>query len=363
MGNPSDGYGGACMSFTVRNSYAEVVGHASDTFRILPGKNDLDFPSLQAFEETAEMTGVYGGLRLVKAACHRFCSLVKATRERLLDIEDQSSLEEGIPISSLVERLHLRQPLTLQYLSTIPVMVGLAGSSAIVLATIRCLCAFYRIPPLVLVAGNESVLPSHILAAECELGIAAGLQDRVAQVYEGLVHMDFGEETMKEGGCGVYERVPVEYLPRCLFLLHRRPSSSSVVHSGLRERYEKRDENVLKAMEDLRGITANVRDILTTTQGNFDDATTEALADLLDSNFDIRASVVEISPDNREMVDSARALGLACKFTGSGGALIALPRPSVFSHSVALPLDRCRAVEELRTRLQPLGIAVELLQT
>lgn len=62
---------------------------------------------------------------------------------------------------------------------------GLSGSSAIVCATLNCFLDFYKVRHLVKV----EVRPSLVLAAENELGIVAGLQDRVAQVYGGLVYM------------------------------------------------------------------------------------------------------------------------------------------------------------------------------
>lgn len=62
---------------------------------------------------------------------------------------------------------------------------GLSGSSAIVCAALSCLLDFYKVRHLVKV----EVRPKLILSAEQELGIVAGLQDRVAQVYGGLVYM------------------------------------------------------------------------------------------------------------------------------------------------------------------------------
>jgi hypothetical protein len=41
-----------------------------------------------------------------------------------------------------------------------------------------------------------------VLAAEAELGITAGLQDRVIQVYGGLVYMDFERGLVERHGHG-----------------------------------------------------------------------------------------------------------------------------------------------------------------
>lgn len=62
---------------------------------------------------------------------------------------------------------------------------GLSGSSAIVCAALSCLLDFYNVRHLIKV----EIRPHLILSAEKELGIVAGLQDRVAQVYGGLVYM------------------------------------------------------------------------------------------------------------------------------------------------------------------------------
>ena len=71
--------------------------------------------------------------------------------------------------------------------TNIPRSVGLAGSSAIVIAVLRALCASHAI------ALAPDALARLALEVETEeLGIAAGLQDRIAQVYGGVTFMDFG---------------------------------------------------------------------------------------------------------------------------------------------------------------------------
>ena len=65
---------------------------------------------------------------------------------------------------------------------------GLSGSSAIICAALSCLLDFYDVGHFVKVEDR----PSIILSAEEEIGITAGLQDRVIQVYGGLVYMVCG---------------------------------------------------------------------------------------------------------------------------------------------------------------------------
>ena len=86
--------------------------------------------------------------------------------------------------------------------------VGLAGSSAIVIAAFRALLSFFSLPLSALALPLDH-LPHEILAIEqVELGIVAGPQDRVIQVYEGCVYMEFDEEVVRErGGVGRYTSI------------------------------------------------------------------------------------------------------------------------------------------------------------
>src|SRR5207249_7064803 len=174
VGNPSDGYHGKTISVIVRNFAAEVVLYEWEDVELVP--TDLDrsrFRSVHDLVRDVKLHGYYGGLRLIKATVKKFVEYCQ---------------RHGHP-------LHDRN-FTIRYQTSIPRQVGLAGSSAIIVATLRCLCDFYQ------VAIPREVQPSLALSVENEeLGIAAGLQDRVIQVYEGLVYMDFARERMREQ-CG-----------------------------------------------------------------------------------------------------------------------------------------------------------------
>src|SRR5262249_37539971 len=125
---------------------------------------------------------------------------------------------------------------SIRYQTTIPRQVGLAGSSAIIVATLRCLLGFYR------VEIPRHLLPSLALAVETdELGIAAGLQDRVIQVYEGLVYMDFSREALREEAglrYGYYECLDPALLPS-LYVAYKADISepTEVFHNQIRARY------------------------------------------------------------------------------------------------------------------------------
>ena len=76
--------------------------------------------------------------------------------------------------------------------------IGLAGSSAICYSCVKALMAFYGLTYRDI---PKHLLPSFVLKIENEeLGINAGLQDRVVQVYEGLVYMDLSISLLNSRG-------------------------------------------------------------------------------------------------------------------------------------------------------------------
>jgi len=162
--------------------------------------------------------------------------------------------------------------------------------------------------------------PSLALSVETEeLGITAGLQDRVIQVYEGMVYMDFAEASMREEAgyrYGTYERLDPVLLPP-LYIAFREDAGepTEISHTPLRARYEQGDPVVRTAMERFAELTVQARAALL--RGD-----TAELSRLMDENFDLRRSIVQLRPEHIEMLETARSLGVSAKFAGSGGAII-----------------------------------------
>jgi len=121
----------------------------------------------------------------------------------------------------------------------------MAGSSAIIVAALRCLMDFYQIDI------PKVVQPSLALSVEVEeLGIGAGLQDRVIQVYEGVVYMDFAPEHMQETNGylhGQYEPLDPNLLPP-IYLAYNTDSSepTEVFHNDIRGRFHRGDNTVIR---------------------------------------------------------------------------------------------------------------------
>jgi glucuronokinase len=292
VGNPSDGYHGKTISIIVRNLHAEVVLYEWDSVEIMWSDEDQSrFRSIHELAQDVKLHGYYGGIRLVKATIKKFVEYCKA----------------------IGHTLHAKN-FSIRYHSTIPRQVGLAGSSAIIVATLRCLMDFYG------VAIAREVQPSLARAVETdELGIAAGLQDRVIQVYEGLVYMDFARDQMRQQAgysYGVYEPLDPALLPP-LYIAYKDAVSepTEVFHNDIRERYNRGEEKVVRAMERFGNLAEKARSALLERDHTL-------LARLMNENFDTRRSIYELPKAQIEMVELARSVGASAKFAGSGGAII-----------------------------------------
>ena len=289
IGNPSDGYHGKTISLIVKNFSADVVIYEWPQLEIIPTRQDhCRFDSLDEFLHDTRLNGYYGGLRLVKAAIKRFAEYCE---------------RQGIELPA--------RNFSLRYSSNIPRQVGLAGSSAIVTATMRALCRFYD------VTIPREILPGLILSVERdELGIGAGLQDRVAQVYEGLTYMDFNQEFMDRHGHGSYEPLDPAVLPP-LYIAYQTElaESSEVFHNDIRKRYDSGEQKVIDAMQTFADLARQARECLLGRDY-------ENLATLMNKNFDTRRGIYNLNPKHIRMIELARQIGASSQFAGSGGSVV-----------------------------------------
>jgi len=290
IGNPSDGYFGKTIAFVFSNYDAEVQLYESPELDLLPSLRDhSSFKSIDHLAEDVGLFGYYGGIRLLKATIKKFHEYCQCNA---IELDDRN--------------------FTIRYQTSIPNRLGLAGSSAIITACIRALKRFYN------VKIAKPILANLVLSVEREeLGIDAGLQDRVAQSYNIPVFMDFDRAHMKEYGYGVYKEME---LPESLnlYIAFRTDLSegSEILHGHLREDYESGKPEVLAAMKEWAELTDRVRESI-----KENDA--ESLHKLINRNYDLREEVCStISPKNKLMVNLARECGSSAKFTGSGGAII-----------------------------------------
>lgn len=119
---------------------------------------------------------------------------------------------------------------------------GLSGSSALACAALNCLLHHHGAEAHLPVA----VRPQLVLEAEQEVGITAGLQDRVVQVYGGLLHMNFDPAYLSAHGHGRYQSLDPALLPPLHLIYPASPPAagkdSGVVHSTVKQRWLAGDE-------------------------------------------------------------------------------------------------------------------------
>ena len=291
LGNPSDGYFGKTISISVKNFGAHVSLYESPELIIEAQREDTNsYKNIHALVERLKLHGYYGGDRLIKAAIKKF---FEYCNEKSIQIENKN--------------------FTIRYRSNIPRQVGLAGSSAIITAVMKALLKFYN------VKVSKEVLPTLILDAEVEeLGINAGLQDRVIQVYQGCVYMDFEQFFLKKHHHGHYEVIDPSRLSN-LYIAYKTELSkvSGTVLNDIRSRYDKGDGEVIQTLSEIGNLALKGREMIET--GNLSE-----LKQLMNLNFDLRSKIMNISQSNRELVETARSCGVSAKFAGSGGSIIGI---------------------------------------
>lgn len=291
IGNPSDGYFGKTISFIVRNFAAEVMCYESPHVSIVPGHRDhLVYTSRRALVDDVSLNGYYGGIRLVKAAIKAFSDYCERAG---IGLDDRN--------------------FTLEYKTNVPVRVGLAGSSAIITATMRALMAFYGVEIV------KPQLPNLILSVETqELGIGAGLQDRVVQVYEGTVFMDFDKVLLDSRGYGTYQEIDTRKLPPLFVAFHDNLSEGTeIYHNNLRSRFDRGEKEVVDGIKTFASFAQEAYNLIEAGKGT-------EIGPLMDANFDLRASLSRISDGNMRLVEAGRKYNANVKFAGSGGAVVGM---------------------------------------
>jgi glucuronokinase len=317
LGNPSDGYGGKCIAAAIDSEgYAEVVVTPSpvddaEAFVVVPNP-DLEMP---ASFSSAAACAAYIGDRGIHYGARQ---LVLAGLSAFVDAYRLSTSVEGA--STKLDSLRCK----ISYSTTIPARLGLSGSSAFILATIRALCRFYG-TTMGGINADIATWPQRVLNAETELlGIAGGLMDRVAQVYEGCVFIDFaikGKPIIKPIAPSLFPAMWLAYAKGGKIGEH-----SGKVHGNLRKQYQAGDKVVLSTLKQLAAVASDGQVLL-------EEASTEApakLSELVAENFSLRVKLMggldDMAVESLQLVKTADEAGLSGKMSGSGGAALCVSK-------------------------------------
>ena len=350
LGNPSDGYFGKTLSFAFSDFGVELTLTESARLCFVPGEvDDATFASPDDLVRDLRLYGYYGGIRLLKAVSKRFF---------------EYCIKHDIALP--------KRNFTASYKINIPRLVGLSGSSAICTAMLKALCRFYEVPILVGAPScscrkeenlhsptpnsNSSIgIPMEVLPTLCleaekeELRINCGFQDRVIQIYNGLVFMDFNKSFVEAHNHGIYERLDpsvfgVPGVPSRrgadqaarlnLYIAYdaQRAEESGEAHKEVKRLFEAKNSDVLAAMSEFADIAQKGRDLLAAQADQVErkggggqrmsSSVSSRLADLINANFDLRDRIFHVAEENRRMVMTARSVGASAKFAGSGGAIV-----------------------------------------
>ena len=270
---------------------------------------------MQDLARDVRLHGYYGGIRLIKATIKRF---VEYCEQRGVALHDRN--------------------FSVRYRRTIPRQVGLAGSSAIIVATLRCLMEFYDVHiPL-------EVQPSLVLSVERdELGIAAGLQDRVIQVYEGLVYMDFDSIGGADGRRLRMLRVRAARSRAAAAALRRLPRRAQRADRGVPQRHPRAVRSG-RAGHRRRPCGASPRSRNAAARRCWPATSTPS------AGWSTRTSTPGAASSPCPLADRDGRDGAPCgasaKFAGSGGAIVGLYRDTATLERLrgALSAIHCRLV-------------------
>lgn len=313
-GNPSDALGGAALAVPVTAMSARVRIRPAERLTVRSA-GASGWASVDELAEHVARVGHDGGDRLVTAA--------------MVTLRSHLVAHDVAPDPS---------PFALDWDTDIPRSVGLAGSSALVIATMRALCVHWG------VELEPSLLAQLALSAEVDqLGIAAGWMDRAVQAHDRPVLVDrrADPDAVVPAMRVVEPSAPVELL---VAWDPAGASPSGRLHSSLRDRYESGDTEVAAAVDDLVDVARRAAEALAR-------ADVVALADEVDRSCALRRRLGALDDATAALVSAVRSAGGVATSAGSGGAVLVVPT-SRSVPEIADLLDRVD-VPCVRVRLAP----------
>ena len=249
-GNPSDGYGGAVVSMMV--------------------------PTFQASARLVTVGDASAPIPIVAS------TIARCARDLGVDPATVVTVESNIPRS-----------------------VGLAGSSAIVIATIRALEEGFG-----LALTPEEVADLAYRVEREDLGIAGGWQDQIVQSHGTTGLMEFGGESITHRRLVIPEGPDI---PMFVAWSERDSEASGESHAALQARRES---------SLLRNIMAELADCARAAAAAIERRDVHAVKEAMGRTFTLRCEVMEVSAPHRLAVERAGAHGAVANVTGSGGAVV-----------------------------------------
>jgi glucuronokinase len=291
-GNPSDALGGAAFAVPVEQLTATVEITDADAMSIERVDAATPFRSVTALVEHTERYGHDGGDRLVTAA---IVTLQHHLRRLDVAVDDR--------------------PFRAAWRTEIPRSVGLAGSSALVIATLRALMSRWQIEL------SSPELAALALSAESdELGIAAGWMDRAVQAHGRPTLVD----TRSLGPDGTPPMRLIDPAGPIDLVVAWDPAGaapSGRLHGDLRAALAEGDPQVRAAVDAL--VVAAHDAAAAMSAGDV-----AALADAVGRSCALRERLGALDAVTASMAEAVRQAGGSATSAGSGGAVLAVPGSS-----------------------------------
>lgn len=287
-GNPSDALGGAAFAVPIEQLSARVELADADAMVIERVDASASFRSVSALVEHTERYGHDGGDRLVTAA---IVTLQHHLRRHDTAVDDR--------------------PFRAAWSTEIPRSVGLAGSSALVIATLRALASRWQ------VELTSPELAALALAAESdELGIAAGWMDRAVQAHGRPTLVD----TRSVDAQGTPSMRLVDPVTTIELVVAWDPSGaapSGRLHGDLRAALAAGDPKVQAAVDELVLAAHDAAEAVTC-------GDVAQLSDAVRRSCALRRRLGALDTITAAMVDAVHAAGGTATSAGSGGAVLAV---------------------------------------
>ena len=274
IGNPSDGYGGAVVSCTIRNRATATI-ESADSLIVTTGNGDKIFNRAEDFVLRSDYYDIF---RAVFAYFKLY------------------SLKARIVLST-----------------TIPKEAGLAGSTVALSAILMVILAYINKKyDQCYIAELNRFIEYNYLKCQC------GYQDAYMTIFGGLKYLDFhGKEKYRELDEEPYayvEKLNTNYKKLPFIIAHTGVKrNSGQYHLPIRRRWLNGEEKVVEAYKKISALASEGKEALLS--GNW-----HRLAWLMNENHHIQESLAFCGEDNNRLIKTALNNGaLAAKLAGAGG--------------------------------------------
>ncbi|MBI5706353.1 MAG: hypothetical protein HZC36_05125 [Armatimonadetes bacterium] len=212
------------------------------------------------------------------------------------------------------------EPCRVEWHSDVPRSSGLAGSTALLAATLACVLKARNEPPDLATGDGQSLFAELVRDIEFkEAGVVCGYQDAYMTVFGGLRSMDFAGKHPIEPGPHAGMRAICAELPFLLVTTGVERLSGSV-HGPIRDRWLAGDAEVLSAI-------SRIADIGRVAEGALVNGDWSLVGALLDENQELIKGMGGSGEAIDQLIADCKecgALGARLAGAGMGGTVIAL---------------------------------------